>query len=71
MSTDNEWLSEIFRAADEHSEAAGDLDFGVGDLQILFAVAFRMLTPAQRTQFFNDPDIIEFKGLPEYESLFP
>jgi hypothetical protein len=51
------WYGRLFAAADEPAAEAGDWDYAVGDLQVLFPAAFGLLTPAQRRKFLDDPEV--------------
>jgi hypothetical protein len=62
-------LEELFRAADAHAAEAGDGDYAVGDLQEILRAAWRILTPAQRSALFAEPELVELAELPEYEPL--
>ena len=65
----DDWFTRVFAAADEHAAAIGDVDYTIGDLQILFVAAFRLLGPAQRRRFLDDPEVRGLADLPEYEGL--
>lgn len=62
-------LEELFRAADAHAAEAGELDYAVGDLQEILRAVWRILTPAQRTALWAEPELEELSELPEYEPL--
>ena len=63
------WFDRLFAAADGHAAANGDVDYTIGDLQILFRAAFGLLDPAQRERFLDDPGVRDLAGLPEYQGL--
>jgi hypothetical protein len=63
------WFDRVFAAADEHAAASDDVDYAIGDLQILFRAAYGLLDPAQRERFLDDPEVRDLADLPEYEGL--
>src|SRR4051812_365636 len=62
-------LDELFQAADSHADAASDPDYAVGDLQEILRAAWRVLTPAQLTELFAQPELAELAELDEYGQL--
>ncbi len=60
---------QLVKAAAEHAANAGEADFEIGDLHILFDAAYGLLNPAQRRQFFRLPDIVELLDNVEYHDL--
>lgn len=49
----------FFKAADKHGEDSGELDHTVGDLQMLFDIAWNILTPAQKLVFLHSTGVRE------------
>ena len=62
-------LDELFRAADAHAADVGDADHAIGDLQLIIRAAWPVLTPSQRRDLFDRPELAELSELPEYGPL--
>jgi hypothetical protein len=51
-------LERLIAAVQEHGDEEGS-EAQIGDLETLFAVAFRLLSEDQQSRFFADPRIVD------------
>lgn len=64
----SEMYNALTRAAQEHGEEVG-IESEVGDMQVLFAAAYFLLTKSQKKKFWKNSEVLDLLDLPEYESV--
>lgn len=68
MDDDNaELFAAVTEAAGGHAEADGDIEYEIGDLEVLFRAAYGLLPRAMHAEFWALPAIRELLEIPEFE----
>lgn len=62
-------IERIADAAIAHGDANGNLEYGIGDLEIVLQAAWARLTPEQRRAVLRDESVVSVFEAPEFEKL--